>query len=51
MLEFLAELFNASNRESDYAQALVKLFDLYCTKHDYQKAGRVSGSRGGSGSV
>jgi len=39
MLEFLAELFNASNRESDYAQALVKLFDLYCTKHDYQKAG------------
>jgi tetratricopeptide (TPR) repeat protein/GGDEF domain-containing protein len=39
MLEFLAELFNASNREADYAQALVKLFDLYCTKHDYQKAG------------
>jgi diguanylate cyclase (GGDEF)-like protein len=39
MLEFLAELFNAANRESDYAQALVKLFDLYCTKHDYQKAG------------
>jgi diguanylate cyclase (GGDEF)-like protein len=39
MLEFLAELFNASNRESDYAQVLVKLFELYCTKHDYQKAG------------
>ncbi|HEY6304789.1 MAG TPA: diguanylate cyclase [Terriglobales bacterium] len=39
MLEFLAELFNASNREGDYAQALVKLFDLYCAKHDYQKAG------------
>jgi len=39
MLEFLAELFNASNRESDYAQALLKLFDLYCSKHDYQKAG------------
>jgi diguanylate cyclase (GGDEF)-like protein len=39
MLEFLAELFNASNRETDYAQALIKLFDLYCTKHDYQKAG------------
>src|SRR5271163_3066674 len=39
MLEFLAELFNASNRETDYAQALVKLFDLYCTKHDYQRAG------------
>ena len=39
MLEFLAELFNASNRESDYAQALLKLFDIYCTKHDFQKAG------------
>jgi len=39
MLEFLAELFNASNRESDYAQALLKLFDLYCAKHDFQKAG------------
>ncbi len=39
MLEFLAQLFNASNRESDYAQALLKLFDLYCAKHDYQKAG------------
>jgi len=39
MLEFLAELFNASNRETDYAQALLKLFDLYCAKHDYQKAG------------
>jgi diguanylate cyclase (GGDEF)-like protein len=39
MLEFLAELFNASNREADYAQALLKLFDLYCTKHDFQKAG------------
>ncbi len=38
-LEFLAELFNASNRETDYAQALLKLFDLYCAKHDYQKAG------------
>ncbi len=39
MLEFLAELFNASNREADYAHALLKLFDLYCAKHDYQKAG------------
>ena len=39
MLEFLAELFNASNRETDYAQALLRLFDLYCAKHDYQKAG------------
>jgi len=39
LLEFLAELYNASNRESDYAQVLLKLFDLYCTKHDYQRAG------------
>ena len=39
MLEFLAELFNSSNRETDYAQALGKLFDLYCSKHNYQKAG------------
>src|SRR5205085_724317 len=39
LLEFLAELFNASNRESDYAQVLLKLFDLYCSKHNYQKAG------------
>ncbi len=39
MLEFLAEMFNASNRETDYAHVLLKLFDLYCTKHDYQKAG------------
>jgi len=39
LLEFLAELYNASNRESDYAQVLLKLFDLYCNKHDYQKAG------------
>ncbi len=39
MLEFLAELFNASNREGDYAQTLLRLFDLYCEKHDFQKAG------------
>ena len=38
MLEFLAELFNASNRETDYAQALVKLFELHSEKRDYQKA-------------
>jgi len=39
MLEFVAELFNASNRETDYAHALLKLFDLYCEKHNFQKAG------------
>ncbi len=39
MLEFLAELFHASSREADYMQALLKLFDLYWAKQDYQKAG------------
>jgi diguanylate cyclase (GGDEF)-like protein len=39
LLEFLSELFNASNRDSDYAQSLLKLFDLYCAKNEYQKAG------------
>ena len=39
LLEFLSELFNASNRDSDYSQSLLKLFDLYCAKHNYQKAG------------
>jgi GGDEF domain-containing protein/tetratricopeptide (TPR) repeat protein len=38
MLEFLAELFNASNREADYAHALLKLFDMCCAKPDYEKA-------------
>jgi diguanylate cyclase (GGDEF)-like protein len=38
MLEFLAELFNASNRETDYAHALLKLFDLCCAKPDFEKA-------------
>ena len=28
-LEFLSELYNASNRENDYCQTLLKLFDLY----------------------
>ena len=39
MLEFLAEQFNASNRETDYAHALLKLFDLYCEQNKYEKAG------------
>ena len=38
MLEFLSELFNASNREGDYCQTLLKLFDLYCEKGDFAKA-------------
>ena len=38
MLEFLSELFNASNRENDYCQTLLKLFDLYCSTGDFAKA-------------
>ena len=39
LLEFLSELFNASNRESDYCLTLLKLFDLYCSTGNYEKAG------------
>ena len=38
MLEFLSELYNASNRENDYCQTLLKLFDLYCSTSDFAKA-------------
>jgi diguanylate cyclase (GGDEF)-like protein len=38
MLEFLSELYNASNRENDYCQTLLKLFDLYCGTGDFGKA-------------
>jgi diguanylate cyclase (GGDEF)-like protein len=39
ILEFLSELYNSSNRENDYCQTLLKLFDLYCTQGDFAKAG------------
>jgi diguanylate cyclase (GGDEF)-like protein len=38
MLEFLSELYNAANRENDYCQTLLKLFDLYCETGDFAKA-------------
>jgi len=38
MLEFLSELYNASNRENDYCQTLLKLFDLYCSTQEFAKA-------------
>jgi tetratricopeptide (TPR) repeat protein/GGDEF domain-containing protein len=38
LLEFLSELFNASNREGDYSQTLLKLFDLHCGMGNYTKA-------------
>ena len=41
MLEFLAEQFNAANRESDYSATLLQLFDLYCRDGNFAKAGEV----------
>jgi diguanylate cyclase (GGDEF)-like protein len=38
MLEFLSELYNSSNRENDYCQTLLQLFDLYCESKEYAKA-------------
>jgi diguanylate cyclase (GGDEF)-like protein len=38
MLEFLSELFNAANREGDYCQTLLKLFDVYCGTGNFAKA-------------
>ena len=34
----MSELFNASNREGDYSQTLLKLFDLHCGMGNYAKA-------------
>ncbi len=38
LLEFMGEVFNESNRESEYSETLLKLFDLYCGLGDYTKA-------------
>jgi diguanylate cyclase (GGDEF)-like protein len=38
MLEFLSELFNTANREGDYSQTLLRLFDVYCDSGDFAKA-------------
>jgi diguanylate cyclase (GGDEF)-like protein len=38
ILEFLSELYNASNRENDYCQTLLKLFDLYVSTSEFAKA-------------
>ena len=38
VLEFLSELYNASNRENDYCQTLLKLFDLYVSTNEFAKA-------------
>jgi diguanylate cyclase (GGDEF)-like protein len=39
MLEFMSQQYNAANRETDYSQTLLKLFDLYCSVGNYDKAG------------
>lgn len=39
MLEFMSELFNSSNRETDYCQTLLKLFDLHYGIGNFEKAG------------
>ncbi|HWH59717.1 MAG TPA: diguanylate cyclase [Terriglobales bacterium] len=39
MLEFLAEQFNAANREADYCATLLRLFELYCKEGKFEKAG------------
>jgi diguanylate cyclase (GGDEF)-like protein len=38
ILEFLSELYNSSNRENDYCQTLLKLFDLYVGTSEFAKA-------------
>ena len=38
ILEFLSELYNAANRESDYCQTLLKLFDVYGGTGEFSKA-------------
>jgi diguanylate cyclase (GGDEF)-like protein len=39
MLEFLAAQFNTANREADYCDTLLRLFDLYCKEGNFTKAG------------
>ena len=39
MLEFLAAQFNTANREADYCDTLLRLFDLYCKEGNFSKAG------------
>ncbi len=39
LLEFLVELYNSSNRETDYCQTLLRLFDLYFKTGNFVKAG------------
>jgi tetratricopeptide (TPR) repeat protein/GGDEF domain-containing protein len=38
MLEFMGQQYNIANREADYCQTLLKLFDLHCAAGEYVKA-------------
>ena len=38
MLEFMGQQYNFANREADYCQTLLKLFDSYCAAGEYSKA-------------
>ncbi|GAC1432834.1 MAG: hypothetical protein NVS1B11_32820 [Terriglobales bacterium] len=38
VLEYMSELFNGSNRETDYSQTLIKLYDLHFGMGEYAKA-------------
>lgn len=38
-LEYLVELYNATNRESDYCRTLIRLFELYYASGNFIKAG------------
>jgi diguanylate cyclase (GGDEF)-like protein len=39
VLEFMVDLFNSSNRENEYCQTLLKLFDVYAATGNFVKAG------------
>lgn len=39
VLEYMAEQFNSSNRENEYCQTLLKLFDVYVSGGNFAKAG------------
>jgi diguanylate cyclase (GGDEF)-like protein len=38
VLEYMVELFNSSNRETEYCQTLLKLFDVYTGSGNFAKA-------------
>jgi len=38
-LEYMRVLYNATNREQDYCETLLKLFDRYCASKNFIKAG------------